>query len=287
MPAPGGGDVTLFRDLAFDVGAGEVVDVTGPSGSGKSSMLTAVARLNPHATAAMALDGVPAKRYDPQRWRAAVAYLPQRPTLTGASVAEAIRLPWTLAVRDGTGDADDGASGRQRRFPRIRTGGDRRARRLLPDERIRATLDALGCSDIELERPPHELSGGQAARVALARTLLTGPRVLLADEVDAGLDDDNAARVAAVMAQAAGRGMAVVRIRHRPPDGLAARVLTLDGGRLTAQAIGTAARTAVPGRAEGPGGAFRPDGATDRGDAGDARRPGGARHDDEEKAVAA
>lgn len=222
-----GADHLLFEGLAFHIDGGEIVDLNGPSGSGKSSMLTAIARLNPHATAEMALDGEPAGSFTPQRWRAAVAYLPQRPTLTGADVAEAIRLPWTLAVRD------DAADDRRRPFPRIWMGDDRRARRLLPDERIRATLDAMGCGDIELGRPPHDLSGGQAARVALARTLLTEPLVMLADEVDAGLDDDNAEKVARIMAQAAARGMAVIRIRHRPPDGLATRVMTLDGGRLT------------------------------------------------------
>ena len=104
---------------------------------------------------------------------------------------------------------------------------------LLPDERIRTTLDAMGCEDIDLERAPHDLSGGQAARVALARTLLTDPKVLLADEVDAGLDDDNAAKVATIMADAAAHGMAIIRIRHRPPDGRATRTLMLDAGRLT------------------------------------------------------
>ena len=58
-------------------------------------------------------------------------------------------------------------------------------------------------------------------------------KVLLADEVDAGLDDDNAAKVATIMADAATRGMAIIRIRHRPPDGRATRTLTLDKGRLT------------------------------------------------------
>ena len=62
---------------------------------------------------------------------------------------------------------------------------------------------------------------------------VTDPKVLLADEVDAGLDDDNAAKVATIMADAATRGMAIIRIRHRPPDGRATRTLTLDKGRLT------------------------------------------------------
>ena len=78
--------------------------------------------------------------------------------------------------------------------------------------------------------------------MSLARTLLTSPKVLLADEVDAGLDDENADKVASIMAQAAERGMAVIRIRHRPPDGRATRILTLANGVLqSANAPRTAA----------------------------------------------
>ena len=102
------------------------------------------------------------------------------------------------------------------------------------DERVAAALTMAGLEPADfLNRYPIDLSGGQAARVALARTLLTDPKVLLADEVDAGLDDDNAAKVATIMADAATRGMAIIRIRHRPPDGRATRTLTLDKGRLT------------------------------------------------------
>ena len=68
--------------------------------------------------------------------------------------------------------------------------------------------------------------------------------VLLADEVDAGLDDDNAEKVARILAKAAADGMAIVRIRHRPPDGRATRVIRLANGTLTqsgnAEADGTA-----------------------------------------------
>lgn len=209
--SPADDERTVFENLSFTMERGEIVDLVGPSGSGKSSLLTACARLNPHAHGTFVLDGVGSDEFSAQQWRRDVSYLPQKPILTGKDVAEAIRLPWTLAIRGKGG----------------------RAARSLPDERIRTTLDAMGCEDIDLARAPHDLSGGQAARVALARTLLTDPKVLLADEADAGLDDNNASKVAAIMADAAAHGMAIIRIRHRPPDGHATRTLMLDAGRLT------------------------------------------------------
>lgn len=232
----------LFRDLSFELDAGQIVDLIGPSGAGKSSLLTAFARLNPYAQARMTLQGRDQSEFTIQQWRREVAYLPQKPILPGDTVADAIRLPWTLAIRSGESVESPAATGTsvipspgrpsviRRRWFRSSAG---QARRLLPDERIRATLDAMGCEDIDLDRPPHDLSGGQAARVSLARTLLTGPTVLLADEVDAGLDDENANKVADIMAAAAKHGMSIVRIRHRPPDGRAARTVRLEHGRLS------------------------------------------------------
>ena len=232
-PSPHG-ERLLFEGLSFSIRAGEIVDLVGPSGAGKSSLLTAFARLNPHATGTMTLDGRNAGSFTPQQWRRAVSYLPQQSILPGATVADAVRLPFTLSVRAGAGiSGPDGADVTRRGLARFFQGNESRARELLPDGRIRATLDSMGCEDIDLDCPPHDLSGGQAARVSLARTLLTEPKVLLADEVDAGLDDSNAAKVASIMADAAGRGMAIVRIRHRPPDGRATRIATLENGRLT------------------------------------------------------
>ena len=231
-----GGERALFRDLSLQVESGEIVDLTGPSGSGKSSLLTALAQLNPHASGDLTLQGRPVSAFTPQQWRTQVTYLPQQAILTGQTVAEAIRLPFTLAVRDGGSNgaeiAEDAYNGGRRRFPSLLRGAAHHTTDRLDDAAIRRMLDALGCGDIELDRPPHDLSGGQAARVALARTLLTRPKVLLADEVDAGLDDGNAAKVAAIMTRAAHDGMAIIRIRHRPPDGAASRTLVLSDGRL-------------------------------------------------------
>lgn len=234
-------DRTIFENLSFDVDRGQIVDLVGPSGSGKSSLLTAFALLNPHADGTFTLDGADSSSFSLQQWRRNVAYLPQKPVLMGDSVADTIRLPWTLAVRraDEASAPDDHAatgkktSARRGRFSRLFRSEQSQAKLALPDQLIRNTLDAMGCEDIDLARAPHDLSGGQAARVSLARTLLTRPAVLLADEVDAGLDDDNADKVASIMASAAARGMAIVRIRHRPPDGRATRIVTLSSGRLS------------------------------------------------------
>lgn len=234
-------DRTIFEDLSFDVDRGQIVDLVGPSGSGKSSLLTAFALLNPHADGTFTLDGADSSSFSLQQWQRNVAYLPQKPMLMGDSVADTIRLPWTLAVRraDEASAPDNHAatgkktSARRGRFSRLFRSEQSQAKLALPDQLIRNTLDAMGCEDIDLARAPHDLSGGQAARVSLARTLLTRPAVLLADEVDAGLDDDNADKVASIMASAAARGMAIVRIRHRPPDGRATRIVTLSSGRLS------------------------------------------------------
>ena len=96
-----GGDHTVFHDLSFHVDTGEVVDITGPSGAGKSTLLTAFARLNAHTTGTFALDGKDSDSFTPQQWRVRVSYLPQTSTLIGDTVADVIRLPWTLAVRQG------------------------------------------------------------------------------------------------------------------------------------------------------------------------------------------
>ena len=154
-----------FPDV--DVPQGGVLLLGGPSGSGKSTWLALVAGLVAPSggslqVAGQALGALGVLKTD--AWRAqTIGFLPQKLHLSAAlTVHHNLALAFWAA-----GVAQDNA-------------------------RIQAALDALGVADLA-QRLPSQLSGGQAQRVALARAVLMRPRVLLADEPTASLDDQNAA----------------------------------------------------------------------------------------------
>ena len=86
---------------------------------------------------------------------------------------------------------------------------------------------------LELGRNAAQLSGGQAARVALLRAFATRPRVLLLDEVDAALDDESARAVGRLTKSLVDDRMACLRIRHRAADGVACGTFSLRDGALS------------------------------------------------------
>ncbi|MFT8593185.1 MAG: ATP-binding cassette domain-containing protein [Bifidobacterium sp.] len=205
----------LFSGLSLQLGRGEIVDLIGPSGSGKSHLLTALAMLDPDACAMMDLEGCSCRDFNPQEWRRQVVYLPQRPTLTSRTVIGSLLLGFSF----GRG-----------RFSRSSVNSRERPSPL----ELRKGLDVLGLQDVELDRNPLSLSVGQQARVCLLRSLLLKPKVLLSDEVDAGLDSDSATMVACLLERTSkSTGMAVLRVRHRDADGLASRTLRLEQGSLS------------------------------------------------------
>lgn len=202
----GGRGALVLDGVSVTVGAGEVVDIGGPSGVGKSTLLLALARLLPGATGELVLQGTRAEDVDPRAWRRDVLYVPQTPSAPAGTVADALGTPWRLHVREGETPPSPGA--------------------------MRSALEALGLGDLALDREADRLSVGQAQRLALARALLSEPAVLLLDEPDANLDDD-AARLAydAVRAFAAA-GHGVLRVRHRRGAEVADRHLRLADGCL-------------------------------------------------------
>lgn len=204
----------IFSGLSIRLASGEIVDLVGPSGSGKSMLLTTLAALNPYGHGKMSLNGEEYGQMTPQLWRRKVMYLPQRPTLGSGSVRDAIYFPFTLQIfkKNATQSGNSTAPS---------------------DADIRKSLDELGLGDVELDRPAQDLSVGQQARVCLLRSVLTNPKVLLCDEVDAGLDEASAEQVSQMLHRCSKNGMIILRVRHHGSDGLAVRTLRLADGTLS------------------------------------------------------
>jgi peptide/nickel transport system ATP-binding protein len=158
--------VTVLPGVSITVDAGETVGLVGESGSGKTTLGRAVVGLSPIAEGSITLDSASVTSANEKAWRQIrrnvglmfqdpAAALDPRMTL-GASVTE------PLAVQ--------------------REGGSNRRRR------ARELLTEVGLPPEFADRYPHQISGGQARRVTVARALALRPKLVVADEPTAGLD---------------------------------------------------------------------------------------------------
>ncbi|MEU4311739.1 heme ABC transporter ATP-binding protein [Nocardia sp. NPDC024068] len=207
----GGGHPRRVLDAVdFDVTAGEVVALVGPNGAGKSTLLAVLAgELDPgHGT--VELDGRPLTGWTPIDMARRRAVLPQSHAVgfpfTAAEVVAMGRAPW-------------------QRTPRA--AGD--------DAAITAALAATDSTHLA-DRAFPSLSGGERARVALARVLAQDTATLLLDEPTAALDLGHQEAVLTLAADRAAAGAAVVVVLHdlASAAAYADRVTVLDGGRLAA-----------------------------------------------------
>jgi putative ABC transport system ATP-binding protein len=187
---PGAEAALQFPDV--DVAQGAVLLLSGPSGCGKSTWLALVAGLVAPTAGTLEVAGQPLhalKSVATDAWRAwAIGFLPQKLHLSAA-----LTVQQNLAMAQwAAGHAEDGKA----------------------IHAALAALAALGVAELA-RRKPAQLSGGQAQRVALARAVLLQPRVLLADEPTASLDDEAAAdAVGLLLATARNQGATLVIATH-------------------------------------------------------------------------
>jgi len=200
------GMVDVLDGVDLHLASGEIVDLSGPSGTGKSTLLMSLSRLLPGVEGDLFLDGVSAVDVGPQEWRSRVALVPQRSILVPGTVRDNLRLGFGLGVAKGSGIPDDA-------------------------EMI-GMLGSVGLERIGLDRSVGKLSVGQASRVSLVRTLLTSPECLLLDEPDANLDEDASRLVSSVIRTFASGGGAALRVRHHRVVEDADRRMRLSTGTL-------------------------------------------------------
>ncbi len=194
----------LVADVTFELARGEILAIVGPSGSGKSSLLRLLNRLDEPTGGTVYLDAVDYRKIAPRELRRRVGMVTQRPFLFPGSVADNLRFG-----------------------PRQR--GVELANNVMEELLHAVLLDGLGGRDVA------NLSGGEQQRVSFARTLANSPEVLLLDEPTSALDENARREVEAVIARI-GReqGMPCVLVTHDSSQAsrLAHRALVLETGRV-------------------------------------------------------
>ncbi len=206
---PGGQEA--LRDVSFEIGAGELVFLTGHSGAGKSTLFKLIPAIDRATTGSVIVNGQNVSALKP----AAIPFLRRnlglifqdQKLLYDRSVLDNVLLP--LAFSGFT----PGEAGK----------------------RARAALDKVGLLGRE-KANPIQLSGGEQQRIAIARAVANRPAILLADEPTANLDADSAAAIVDIFVSFRQVGVTVLIATHdltlleRPGT----RVLKLENGRLAA-----------------------------------------------------
>ena len=171
------GPLTVLSDVTFALSPGEAAAVTGPSGSGKSSLLYMLGALEPPSSGEITLAGqnpfaLNAGRLADFR-NAEIGFVFQdHCLLPQCTVLENVLIP-TLVARQNGGPDD-------------------------VQHQARALLEQVGLAE-RLDHRPGELSGGEKQRVAIARALIRRPRLVLCDEPTGNLDQASASTVAALL----------------------------------------------------------------------------------------
>lgn len=202
----------VVRGIDLHVGHGEAVAIMGESGCGKSTLLKVIAGLLPVRSGHVERLGHPHPDRPP---KGTIGYVPQRLGLVRhTSVLDNVQhgaLHLATPLQSLLHRSPPGAT-----------------------QRSMAALEAVGLAD-KAHDPIRRLSGGQQRRVAVARTLVQRPRLLLADEFLGELDERNAAVVAEAVDQLRrDEGTAVVLVEHRLEQArrVADRVYALHEGKL-------------------------------------------------------
>ena len=205
----GGASVEALKNVSFTVEKGEYVAIMGESGSGKTTLLNIIAALDRATEGTVILDGMDlskVKDKDVAKFRRDnLGYVFQEFNLLDTfSLEDNIYLPLVLA-------------------------GKKHAEM---KERLDNIAGTLGIADL-LKKYPYEVSGGQKQRAAVARALITNPRIILADEPTGALDSKSSDELLALFKKVNQMGQTILMVTHSTKAASnASRVLFIKDGMI-------------------------------------------------------
>ncbi|VVD90200.1 macrolide transporter [Pandoraea communis] len=219
----GVGTVTVLRDVELEIGRGEMVAIMGPSGSGKSTLMNVLGCLDRASGGHYEIDGQDVASLSDDalaaRRRESFGFIFQRYHLMGHLTAQGnVEVP---AVYAGTPKA-------------IRA------------SRSGALLERLGLGK-HLSHRPSQMSGGQQQRVSIARALMNGGDIILADEPTGALDSRSGLEVMQILRELHARGHTIILVTHDP--GVAAwaqRVIEIADGRIVRDRVNDTPQATLP-----------------------------------------
>lgn len=192
-------EVHALRGVSFDITQGEEVAIMGPSGSGKSTCMNMIGCLDRPSGGIVKIGGKETAKMTENELAAlrnfTVGFVFQQYHLINSlNVLENVMLPL--------------------RYQHI----EKSKRVKLAKE----ALEKVGMAE-RLKHKPHELSGGQKQRVAVARALVTNPKIILADEPTGALDSETGKQVMDLFREINSRGVTIVIVTHDPRIGASCR----------------------------------------------------------------
>lgn len=195
---------TVLRNVSFAVEAGDFISIVGSSGSGKSTLLRLCSHLISPTAGDVFYKGANMTEYSPTELRKSISYCFQLPYLFGSTVQDNLDFPFSI-----------------RNIP-------------FNEARVKELFLLFNISTTLLNADVQNLSGGEKQRIALVRTLLFLPEVLLLDEVTSALDAENTRMVEDAISSLNKGGITVLWITHDPEQSqkYANKIITLEAGEI-------------------------------------------------------
>jgi len=208
-----------FREISFEIKAGEVVGLAGLVGAGRSEVAKAIFGLDPDATGSVRIDGNELKLGSVKSsLRAGVGLVPEDRKRQGCVLGMSCRENVSMAILD------------------------RLSRAGFLDQKHEKTITAdyigqLRVKTASMDAPVNSLSGGNQQKIVIAKWLARGGKLLIVDEPTRGVDVGAKAAIHAVLDELAGKGLAIMLISSELPEvlNLSNRIMVMREGRLVGE----------------------------------------------------